>query len=238
MVSTVITATQHNNNTRWSTSHNNKWSLTTATTTTKKRQQQGSNEKRDPFAGMKSCVNYQQEIERLKQLVPSIDNKRKPPLYHHHHHNTTLISRSNSPDDTTDSDSTTSTSTSSTISSTNTSTSAATATAVVTEEEQLRFLAFVRNWTGDWQQKNNNNSSSINDHFGLLNTTDHSFWVDPSPWTAMGNGLDHPASSTMMSSNNIIPYHNYYLTYWQQPQQPIHVNRHGQLPIGMGRKKS
>ncbi|KAI8093482.1 uncharacterized protein BX664DRAFT_329805 [Halteromyces radiatus] len=31
----------------------------------------------DPFAGMKTCINYQQEIERLKALVPKVDVKKR-----------------------------------------------------------------------------------------------------------------------------------------------------------------
>lgn len=32
----------------------------------------------DPFAGMNSSINYQQEIERLKALVPKVDPKKRP----------------------------------------------------------------------------------------------------------------------------------------------------------------
>jgi hypothetical protein len=32
----------------------------------------------DPFAGMKTCINYQQEIERLKTLVPKVEIKKRP----------------------------------------------------------------------------------------------------------------------------------------------------------------
>ncbi|KAI9017908.1 hypothetical protein CLU79DRAFT_307068 [Phycomyces nitens] len=32
----------------------------------------------DPFAGMKQCVDYQQEIERLKTLVPKVEAKKRP----------------------------------------------------------------------------------------------------------------------------------------------------------------
>ncbi|KAI7904221.1 uncharacterized protein BX663DRAFT_504351 [Cokeromyces recurvatus] len=153
---------------------------------------------------MKSCVNYELEIERLKQLVPAIDNRKRKSTY------------SNLPDNT-DSDSTTSSSSSSSSCSSSSSNNA------VTEEEKLRFLAFVRSWTGDWQQK-----PTENDLINLNN--DYSLWADPLPWTI---SLDHSASHTMMSSNT----YNNYLSYWQ-PQQPVHVNRHGQLPIGMGRKRS
>ncbi|KAI7867188.1 hypothetical protein BDF14DRAFT_1882053 [Spinellus fusiger] len=33
--------------------------------------------KSDPFTGMKQCVDYQQEIERLKTLVPKVDTKKR-----------------------------------------------------------------------------------------------------------------------------------------------------------------
>ncbi|ORX49812.1 hypothetical protein DM01DRAFT_1337952 [Hesseltinella vesiculosa] len=34
----------------------------------------------DPFAGMKTSINYQQEIERLKSMVPKASDKKHPPL--------------------------------------------------------------------------------------------------------------------------------------------------------------
>ncbi|KAI8364029.1 hypothetical protein EDC96DRAFT_511628 [Choanephora cucurbitarum] len=117
---------------------NNKWTEVVS----KKKQH-------DPFAGMKSSVDYELEIERLKQLVPKvhsntvIDYKKKFSLekkashYHSYkpHSNDFTLSRSNSPDTThsTDSDS-------------------SSLAEIVTEEEKMRFLAFVRNWTGDWRK--------------------------------------------------------------------------------------
>ncbi|KAI7894547.1 uncharacterized protein EV154DRAFT_402866, partial [Mucor mucedo] len=91
----------------------------------------------DPFAGMKACVNYQQEIERLKQLVKTPPSP-PPPI--------TTASEAPTPDDTT-----------------------TTAGPVVTEQEKIRFLAFVCSWTtgGPTSQ--------------FLETT-NSLWAIPSPW--------------------------------------------------------
>ncbi|CAO3587904.1 unnamed protein product [Absidia cylindrospora] len=40
----------------------------------------------DPFAGMKTCINYQQEIERLKTLVPKVENKKRSSQHQQQHH--------------------------------------------------------------------------------------------------------------------------------------------------------
>ncbi|GAA5801229.1 hypothetical protein HPULCUR_006673 [Helicostylum pulchrum] len=81
----------------------------------------------DPFAGMKSCVNYELEIERLKQLVPKVTVQKYNAQY----------SRSSSPDTAHSSDS---------------DTSSLHESSVITEQEKARFLTFVRNWTGDWRK--------------------------------------------------------------------------------------
>lgn len=130
----------------------------------KKKQQQQS----DPFAGMNTSINYQQEIERLKQLVPKAEQPlhKKPTTTRKHHyipntntnyHNT--ISRSNSPDSSSDS------SDSSSLSSSD---------QYVSEQEKLRFFTFVRNWTAGTESQKTVN---IQDFY----STD-SLWADQSPW--------------------------------------------------------
>ncbi|KAI8997496.1 hypothetical protein BDB01DRAFT_699609, partial [Pilobolus umbonatus] len=103
----------------------------------------------NPFAGMKSCVDYEQEIERLKQIVPKVDTKRH------------IISRSTSPDTAHSSDM-----------------ESVSDHSYITEEEKARFLAFVRNWTGDWKGGWGNHGS-VDD----LDNND-SLWADQSPWNS------------------------------------------------------
>lgn len=75
----------------------------------------------DPFAGMNSSVNYEQEIEKLKQQIVK---KKLPPK------KTPTLSRSTSPDS---------------------SDAESVSSDHVSEAEKARFLAFVRSWTGDWK---------------------------------------------------------------------------------------
>lgn len=163
----------------------------------------------DPFAGMKSCVDYQQEIERIKQIVPKVVTQ-KPTHYPPHY------SRSTSPDTTHSSDS-----------------ESSLPESVITEQEKARFLAFVRSWTGDWK----------GNHFDDQFMDNSSLWAEPSPWnyhpTAFNNNTTTaPAAATtshyhLWHSQPVQNQSSY--NHWQN-QQPI-INRHGQHPIGMGRKK-
>ncbi|KAF1797075.1 hypothetical protein FB192DRAFT_1029978 [Mucor lusitanicus] len=102
------------------------------------------------------------------------------------------ISRSNSPDTTHSSDSDVS--------------SVLSDHQIVTEEEKLRFLAFVRSWTGDWRK-----GAMMDD----LTSSSTSLWADQSPWSRRHNVQSQQ-------------YYSY--------QQPTMLNKHGQQPIGMGRK--
>jgi hypothetical protein len=157
--------------------------------------------KHDPFAGMKSCVDYEQEIERIKQLVPKVDHRKRSPKT-----STASSSSSSTISDTSSTDSTaTITPTLHNININNTSTninntpttsvpslysrssspcsdnhdssddaeSVPEQTSVITEEEKARFLAFVRSWTGDW--KGGWNSSPVELNSGSL-------WTEQSPW--------------------------------------------------------
>lgn len=133
---------------------NNQW-----TEVVSKKKQQHFTEGRDPFAGMNTSINYQQEIERLKQLVPKAitDPKNNKKSHHHsHYHNT--ISRSNSPD---------------TTHSSSDSDTCSLSDQYVTEQEKLRFLTFVRNWTGEKSTTNN-----IQEFY----SSSDSLWADQSPW--------------------------------------------------------
>ncbi|ORZ21247.1 hypothetical protein BCR42DRAFT_434159 [Absidia repens] len=46
----------------------------------------------DPFAGMKTCINYQQEIERLKTLVPKVESKKRSSQNQQQHHQRSISS--------------------------------------------------------------------------------------------------------------------------------------------------
>ncbi|KAI8084059.1 uncharacterized protein B0P05DRAFT_585825 [Gilbertella persicaria] len=182
----------------------------------------------DPFAGMKSSVDYELEIERLKQLVPKVHNstiidnhhkkkymEKKLSHFHHHsiqshsnhhynNHTTThltphtmtthefnnSLSRSTSPD---------------TIHSTDSDNSSL--AEIVTEEEKLRFLAFVRSWTGDWRKGQ-----------PLMNQ-----WAaDQSPWYT---------GPRRVSKLEEFPTHD---LYWQTSN--VQTNTYSVQPIGFGRK--
>ncbi|KAG2235616.1 hypothetical protein INT48_002390 [Thamnidium elegans] len=156
----------------------------------------------DPFAGMKSCVNYELEIERLKQIVPKVMIQKLSPYTQTHY------SRSSSPDTAHSSD----------------SDNSSLPESAITEQEKARFLTFVRNWTGDWKAGHNQFMDSS------------SLWAEPSPWNY------HPTASN--NHNTAAHYHLWHsqpvqnqssYNHWQN-QQPT-INRHGQHPIGMGRKK-
>ncbi|KAK4514334.1 uncharacterized protein ATC70_001927 [Mucor velutinosus] len=220
-------------------------------------QQQQQHGVDDPFAGMKSCVDYEQEIERLKQLVPKVpadsQHKKRPSLEKKFNTNTNTNTTSNTATSTTTTSNHTNNNhnflnnefintnnTTSTIASpTSTTTSASNATnnptstastisrsnspdtthssdsdvssvlsdhQIVTEEEKLRFLAFVRSWTGDWRK-----GAMMDD----LTSSSNSLWADQSPWSRRHNVQSQQ-------------YYSY--------QQPTMLNKHGQQPIGMGRK--
>ncbi|KAI8646742.1 hypothetical protein BD408DRAFT_409661 [Parasitella parasitica] len=235
MVYRITTTT---NTARWKDDDNSKWTEVVSKKKQYQQQQQPHQQQPavdDPFAGMKSCVDYEQEIERLKQLVlkapiadsqhkkrPSLEKKfntnnaTTPPsnTCNHTNHNflnnefintnnttsiaspatttptTSTISRSNSPDTTHSSDSDVS----------------SLSDQFVTEEEKLRFLAFVRSWTGDWRK------GAIVDDL----TSSNSLWADQSPWSRRHNVQPQP--------------------YYSYQQPTALVNKHGQQPIGMGRK--
>lgn len=138
--------------------NNNQW---TEVVHNKKKQQHYFNEGLDPFAGMNTSIDYEQEIERLKQLVPK--NKRKQHHYIPHYHSNT-ISRSNSPD-TTHSTTSSSSSVDSDVSSLSDQ--------YVTDQEKLRFFTFVRNWTSDSKKQ-----QSIEEFYSSAD----SLWADRSPW--------------------------------------------------------
>lgn len=221
------------NSSRWSTSttksEEDKW-----TEVVSKKKHHYNHNQNDPFAGMKSCVDYEQEIERLKQLVPKVPshthNKKQQPTTNttssytsnnnsnnNHHfntiHNTTTfnstpstaasISRSNSPDTTHSSDS---------------DNSSLLSDQTVTEEEKLRFLAFVRSWTGDWRK----GPTTLEDL-----SLPSSLWADQSPWNY---------SVKRRPTHHIHDYSAAPYSYWQSPITSTNHNRGQQLPIGMGRR--
>ncbi|KAG2215138.1 hypothetical protein INT46_006524 [Mucor plumbeus] len=247
----------NNNNTsvtaaRWKEDDSSKWTEVVSKKKQYQQQQQQQQQQQiegrggadDPFAGMKSCVDYEQEIERLKQLVPkvSIDSqhKKRPSLEKKFNtNNTTTIITSNTTTTTSNhtnnnynfynnefinTNNTTSTITSPTTTTPTTSTisrsnspdtthssdsdvSSLLSDQIVTEEEKLRFLAFVRSWTGDWRK-----GAMMDD----LTSSSNSLWADQSPWSRRHN----------------VQSQQYYS--YQQPTTML--NKHGQQPIGMGRK--
>jgi hypothetical protein len=170
----------------------------------------------DPFAGMKSSVDYEQEIERLKQLVPkvpssSLDNNKKynnssssssdsssrsttPPNLNHSYRSSISnkqqqaheISRSNSPDTTHSSDS-------------DISLPEPPSQQTVTEQEKARFLAFVRSWTGDYK------GTYHNQHYDIVDNNSNSLWAQQTPWdyagsTANDNGIRHQHGNALVIS--------------------------------------
>ncbi|GAA5809004.1 hypothetical protein MFLAVUS_002405 [Mucor flavus] len=163
----------------------------------------------DPFAGMKSCVNYELEIERLKQIVPKVMIP-KPTLYTQPHY-----SRSSSPDTAHSSDS---------------DNSSFLHESGITEQEKARFLTFVRNWTGDWK------AGHFDDQCIMENSS--SLWAEPFPWNYHPTASAAAATSTNTAAHYHLwhsqPVQNQSLYNHWQNQQP-NTNRHG--PIGMGRKK-
>ena len=216
----------------------------------------------DPFAGMKSCVDYEQEIERLKQIVPKVPRQTTKQSHHPHQE----ISRSNSPDTTHSSDS---------------EASLPEPQPVISKEEKARFLSFVRSWAGDCKGGYGHNDDE------LMNN--NSLWAEQSPWTARPqphhyHGQQHqkmtnpliismPHSNTPINTNiNSTTSYNQFTNntaakpahdithhdlYWQidstpTPQPIVQISppssyslwqtqpyptstRHGQQPIGMGR---
>lgn len=168
----------------------------------------------DPFAGMNSSINYQQEIERLKALVPKVDGgavgviggmpgstnvvagsrKRTSPRPKSYDQKTTNIRRS-PPTTTTRPMSATPTprsivpapppSSSSTTAITSPVPTPRSITPpkddpmVITEEEKLRFLQFMRNWTGSWKAWDDN----ITTHYGGNMDDGYSLWARQMPWT-------------------------------------------------------
>ncbi|KAL7316316.1 hypothetical protein PS15m_005424 [Mucor circinelloides] len=251
----------NNTATRWKEDDSNKWTEVVSKKKLYQQQQQQLQQQQqqqhgvdDPFAGMKSCVDYEQEIERLKQLVPKVpadsQHKKRPSLEkkfntntntntttsntststsnhtnnNHNFLNNEFINTSNttstiaSPTPTTTSTSNATdnpTSTASTISRSNSPDTTHSSDSdvssvlsdhqIVTEEEKLRFLAFVRSWTGDWRK------GAMMDDL----TSSNSLWADQSPWSRRHNVQSQQ-------------YYSY--------QQPTMLNKHGQQPIGMGRK--
>jgi hypothetical protein len=213
------------NSSRWSnitTKSEDKW-----TEVVSKKKQHYSHSQNDPFAGMKSCVDYEQEIERLKQLVPKVPShthNKKPNVYTNNNNNnnnnqhfntihnnpTTItaasISRSNSPDTTHSSDS---------------DSSSLLSDQTVTEEEKLRFLAFVRSWTGDWRK----GPTTLEDL-----SMPSSLWADQSPWNY---SVKRRPTQHIHDDYSAAPY-----SYWQTPITSTNHNRGHQLPIGMGRRTS
>lgn len=166
----------------------------------------------DPFAGMKSCVNYELEIERLKQIVPKVMIQKPTTLYTQAHY-----SRSSSPDTAHSSDSDNS--------------NFLHESGSITEQEKTRFLTFVRNWTGDCK------AGHFDDQCMMENSS--SLWAEPFPWNYHPTAT---SAASVTSTHTAAHYHLWLsqpvqnqssYNHWQS-QQP-NINRHG--PIGMGRKK-
>ncbi|KAI8148835.1 hypothetical protein BJV82DRAFT_589818 [Fennellomyces sp. T-0311] len=148
----------------------------------------------DPFAGMNTLVDYQQEIERLKALVPKVEKKRSSirksngglwndlrsgqksrvvsPTTSQPMLSGSSVSSSNTSsvasDDDTKSDP-------SSRSVTDESQPSEEKEQVITEEEKARFLEFMRSWTGGWQGWGRNDGNE-----GVRK--DGSLWAGRSPW--------------------------------------------------------
>ncbi|KAI8881682.1 hypothetical protein K501DRAFT_286244 [Backusella circina FSU 941] len=160
--------------------------------------------KHDPFAGMKSCVDYEQEIERIKQLVPKVDHRKRTSkttssssstisdasstcsatslhninnINNNPSSNNNINHNNNTPKTPTRVPSLYSRSSSPCSDNHDSSDDAESVpeqTSVITEEEKARFLAFVRSWTGDW--KGGWNSAST------VELNSGSLWTEQSPW--------------------------------------------------------
>lgn len=148
-----------------------------------KRHSNNNSNVNDPFAGMKSSVDYEQEIERLKQIVPKAPRQIKQ--QHNRHQDVLLLSRSNSPDTTHSSDS---------------DSSLPEPQSVISKEERARFIAFVRSWTGDWKGGYSHND----DDDELMNNDNYSLWAEQSPWTTrpLQYHQQHPYQHHQYYNNN------------------------------------
>jgi len=217
----------------------------------------------DPFAGMNSRVDYEQEIERLKQITPKVDSvKRRNPKQQsnkcmekknrntgdHEKSSELMISRSNSPD----------TAHSSDLDSLSSEHSG------ITEEEKIRFLTFVRNWTGDWKgawgDHHDEGALEFNSH-----SNDYSLWADQSPWntsldhrrhqqqylTSAHLRYTHPANNDYLMTSNppSVVHPESADLYWQWKQKcpdyssslyhhPPSTQKYPKNPIGMGRNNT
>lgn len=139
-----------------------------------------NNNSNDPFAGMKSCVDYEQEIERLKQLVPKVTTNKG-----NNKHQPQGISRSTSPDTTHSSDS---------------DNSLPEPQSVISKEERARFLAFVRSWTGDLKGGYGHHEDE------LMNN--NSLWAEQLPWTTRPMSYT-TTNNSIYNNNNQLQHYNY-----------------------------
>ncbi|CDS03899.1 hypothetical protein LRAMOSA06854 [Lichtheimia ramosa] len=163
----------------------------------------------DPFAGMNSSINYQQEIERLKALVPKVDGgaigvigglpgstngvagsrKRMSPRPKSYDQKTTTVRRSPpttrpmsatpAPRSVVPEAPSSSTTVTSPVPTPRSITPPKDDPMVITEEEKLRFLQFMRNWTGSWKAWDD----SITTHYGGNMDDGYSLWARQMPWT-------------------------------------------------------
>ncbi|KAI8370372.1 uncharacterized protein BYT42DRAFT_86084 [Radiomyces spectabilis] len=265
----------------------------------------------DPFAGMNSCVNYQQEIERLKALVPKVEGKKRsgtrnrptgsdqPPS------NSVKLPRSATPSGTnvkpvstvpavttpppppTSSSSSTglptSQSTTAPPSSTtfttphqrpstsgvtsprtssrsmspttssghstpdeNSAPNNGTTEPVITEEEKLRFLEFVRNWTGGWNGWDSNLRSFDSVRKG------GSLWAEQTPWSSASDPQRHSLQESLRKRENPLvitmpkrsmfdmtrsepctPMTESSDTYWQSPLDDLQMNQSSRRPLSL-----
>lgn len=155
-----------------------------------------NNNSNDPFAGMKSCVDYEQEIERLKQLVPKVTTNKSNNKHQHQ-----VISRSTSPDTTHSSDS---------------DNSLPEPQSVISKEERARFLAFVRSWTGDLKGGYGHQEDE------LMNN--NSLWAEQLPWTTRPMSYTTTNNNSTYNNTNHPQHYNCSLAAVQP--RIIHDHQH------------
>ncbi|KAI9318792.1 hypothetical protein BX666DRAFT_1542330 [Dichotomocladium elegans] len=137
----------------------------------------------DPFAGMNSAVNYQQEIERLKALVPKVDpnGKSKQRISSRSKGTATTTSKRSSPRTSTASMGEAMDHLPSTVSPMATPRSMSpNEEDVITEEEKIRFLEFMKNWTGSWKAWDGSHPYDTTALESIRD--DRSLWARQMPW--------------------------------------------------------
>lgn len=186
---------------------------------TAKRKDVSVSDGNDPFAGMNSLVDYQQEIERLKTLVPKVDKKRAsgsaktkgmsslPQQQQQQQRNMwydSLPTRSKPRSPSVGPSSEPTLSQTSSIASDDEGTlepeDHGKSTESITEEEKARFLAFMRKWTGGcgWQAWGNKPTTTTT--IEPIITEPTSLWTESAPWECLSTKQSHFHNNSFFDS--------------------------------------